>query len=214
MSQAVDFSLCNAFTLSPYGGNPAATFFLEKLLSDTGAYKRVAATFNQPIATFILPDPEGTVGDGLSETVKRFSVRWFSPKFEAPLCGHGTIAAAYYMFSSGRIPPSVSKLVFQSKNGELQARKVQSVSASESDFQIEIELAGFDLVEVSDEEFERARSATAKALGKDDVKVSEVLKKKDGTGGTELYQLIVLDDDEKLSGLEVDLLAFVRLPLT
>lgn len=203
MTQAVDFALCSAFTRSPYGGNPAATFFLQSPLPDTEAYQRVAQTFNQPIATFILPDSSDDANDNTNTL--RFSVRWFTPKVEAPICGHGTVAASYYMFKSGRVPSSVSTLVFHNKTGELHARKV----ASEPEPQIEIELAAFELQNVSVEEFEIARQATATALRKDEVKVKEVLKNKNGSGGTEVYLLIVLDDEENLSGVDVEPLAFV-----
>lgn len=215
---AVDFALCNAFSHSPSGGNPAATFFMNAPLQNPDAYQQIAATFNQPIANFVSPKISdtkselasahvGSHGKDDSSTLK-FSIRWFTPTVESPICGHGTIATAYTMFASGRVPPSVSTLHFEREDGavELYAQRIQSHPYP----QIEVELAAFEPVPISDEEFKISRDAIALALKRTGVKVKEVLKDGSGLPVRALYHLIVLEDDEELSGINVDSLPFVH----
>ena len=207
MPESVDFAICNAFSHSPHGGNPAAVFFLNGPLQDANAYQRIASTFNQPIANFIYPKVSDSAHTELDPSTQKFNVRWFTPTLESPICGHGTIASAYTMFASGRVPPSISNLLFEREDGavELHARKVQS----EPYPQIEVELSAFEPVNVSDEEFQTARNATALALKRPGVKVKEVLKDASGLLVRKAYHLIVLEDDEELSGVSVDSLPFV-----
>ena len=80
-------SIVDSFTNVPFKGNPAGVCQVDRELTD-----EVMLLIAQEL--------------GLSETVfvrpvdaDRFSVRFFSPKMEIPLCGHATLAAAKVVFS-------------------------------------------------------------------------------------------------------------------
>ena len=73
----------DAFTDRPFRGNPAAVCLVESLLSDDQMLS-IAREFNLSETAFIARlGPRGV-----------FSIRYFSPKMEIPLCGHATLAAA------------------------------------------------------------------------------------------------------------------------
>jgi predicted PhzF superfamily epimerase YddE/YHI9 len=82
------FSLIAVFTASEhkFRGNISAVVFLDKM-RDEVSMQRLAADFNQPATTFLAPGPSGD----------QFSIRWFAPDAEIPLCGHGSMAAIVYL---------------------------------------------------------------------------------------------------------------------
>ena len=53
---------------------------------------------------FVVPSNENTTNDNAQENVdvfqkmSRFSLRWFTPTSEVPLCGHATLASAVVLF--------------------------------------------------------------------------------------------------------------------
>lgn len=84
----------DAFTDTPYGGNPAAVCVLENPLPEA-AMQAIAAEMNLAETAFVeAPDAEGT---------RR--LRWFTPTTEVPLCGHATLAAARALLDRGEEPP-------------------------------------------------------------------------------------------------------------
>lgn len=82
------FFLVDAFTGKPFLGNPAGVCVLEKITKSEKYMQEIAAYFNWSEIAFISKTSE-----------KLFNLRWFSPKDEAPLCGHATLAAAHIVFS-------------------------------------------------------------------------------------------------------------------
>lgn len=73
----------DAFTDRPFRGNPAAVCLPESLLTDEEMLS-IAREFNLSETAFVARlAPRGA-----------FSIRYFSPKMEIPLCGHATLAAA------------------------------------------------------------------------------------------------------------------------
>ena len=46
---------------------------------------------------FVVPLEDVTSGD-IFKVGKRFSLRWFTPTTEVPLCGHATLASAAVLF--------------------------------------------------------------------------------------------------------------------
>ena len=58
-----------------------------------------------------------------------FSLRWFTPSREVSLCGHGTLAAAHAVWSSG-VAPLSSELTFSTLSGDLRVRPRLSSSAA------------------------------------------------------------------------------------
>ena len=103
--------------LSPYqniiiGGNPAAVCLLEKDIPDSTKQK-IATEMNLSETAFVVPakylsalniqdtaaTQEGNIdGIDIFKTMSRFSLRWFTPTSEVPLCGHATLAAAVVLF--------------------------------------------------------------------------------------------------------------------
>lgn len=82
------FFLVDAFTNKPFLGNPAGVCVLEDIINTTEMMQKAAAYFNWSEIAFI---------SKISEN--KFNLRWFSPRDEAPLCGHATLAAAHIIFS-------------------------------------------------------------------------------------------------------------------
>jgi PhzF family phenazine biosynthesis protein len=52
-----------------------------------------------------------------------YSLRWFTPAIEVPLCGHATLASAHVLWESGAIPPDAAT-TFETRSGVLRARRV------------------------------------------------------------------------------------------
>jgi predicted PhzF superfamily epimerase YddE/YHI9 len=49
-----------------------------------------------------------------------WALRWFTPSVEVDLCGHATLASAFYLWQSGRCPPGAT-IRFHTRSGELTA---------------------------------------------------------------------------------------------
>lgn len=81
----------DAFTDSPFCGNPAGVVPDAKGLSDEDMQK-IATEMNLSETAFVFPD-----------TVDKFKVRFFTPECEVDLCGHATIAAFYTLAHKGYI---------------------------------------------------------------------------------------------------------------
>src|SRR6266567_3888404 len=75
--------IIDSFTDRPFKGNPAGVCFLEEPLSDE-TMQHIAQELNLSETAFIARL------DGKNQ----FSIRFFSPKMEIPLCGHATLASA------------------------------------------------------------------------------------------------------------------------
>jgi PhzF family phenazine biosynthesis protein len=78
----------DAFTAKAFKGNPAAVCLLEYPKVDTWM-QSVAMEMNLSETAFLIRQ-----GDG-------YNLRWFTPKVEVDLCGHGTLASAHVLFGSG-----------------------------------------------------------------------------------------------------------------
>lgn len=81
--------IVDAFTTTPFTGNPAAVCFPEQVLSET-AMQRIAMEFGLSETAFVVP----------TEHPDAHGIRYFSPKQEIPLCGHATLASARVLFRS------------------------------------------------------------------------------------------------------------------
>ena len=104
--------IVNAFTFGPFTGNPAAVCPLENWLSEN-LMQAIAAQNNLSETVFF-------VKEGNS-----YSIRWFTPEVEVPLCGHATLAAAYVLFNELNYPGN--EIRFQSKSGELKVVKEKDI---------------------------------------------------------------------------------------
>ncbi|HEX2936425.1 MAG TPA: PhzF family phenazine biosynthesis protein [Bacteroidales bacterium] len=94
----------DAFTSEVFKGNPAAMCMLESWLPDE-ILQSIAAEHNLSETAFIVKKDDV------------FQIKWFTPKAEAFLCGHATLATAHVLF---KIYNYGSKPIrFESKSGIL-----------------------------------------------------------------------------------------------
>jgi PhzF family phenazine biosynthesis protein len=103
----VEVVLVDAFTSTPFTGNPAAVVPDASGL-DEAAMRAVAAELARPATAFLQPSAvDGERG-----------LRWFSPSgVELTFCGHGTVAAAHVLAARGEAPRG--ELVFVSPRHRL-----------------------------------------------------------------------------------------------
>jgi trans-2,3-dihydro-3-hydroxyanthranilate isomerase len=105
--QSVEVVLVDAFTSTPFAGNPAAVVPDATGLDET-IMRGVAAELARPATAFLRPMASG--GDR--------GLRWFSPSgLELTLCGHGTVAAAHVLAARGEV--SRGQLVFDTPRHRL-----------------------------------------------------------------------------------------------
>ena len=74
----------DAFAEAPFTGNPAGVILLDHW-RDEAELRRIAMEINLPATAFALP----------AEGETHYEIRWFSPRGEIGLCGHGTLAAGH-----------------------------------------------------------------------------------------------------------------------
>lgn len=84
--------IVDSFTDTPFRGNPAGVCLVDSQLSDERML-HIAQELNLSETAFLLPlESNGT-----------FSIRYFSPKMEIPLCGHATLASAKVIFKTNKL---------------------------------------------------------------------------------------------------------------
>ena len=87
----------DAFAEESFKGNPAAVCILEEDISDD-LMKNIAKEMNLAETAFVKPLENKNISD-----CELFSLRWFTPKLEVDLCGHGTIATSKILFDEFNI---------------------------------------------------------------------------------------------------------------
>lgn len=106
-----------AFSSSPFGGNPAAVVPLERWLSDT-LMQSIAAQNNLSETAFFVATDAG------------FHIRWFTPTREVSLCGHATLASAYVLFE--HLGFAGARISFESLSGELSVSRIKGLSSDQA----------------------------------------------------------------------------------
>ncbi len=86
------YSIVDAFTDTPFGGNPAAVLVVEAALPEA-LMQRIAAENNLSETAFVQRQ-----GDD-------YRLRWFTPTVEVELCGHATLASAFVLRHLGHPAP-------------------------------------------------------------------------------------------------------------
>jgi PhzF family phenazine biosynthesis protein len=104
--------IVNTFSFGPFTGNPAAVCPLESWPAD-GLLQSVAAQNNLSETAFFVKDQD------------TYTIRWFTPQVEVPLCGHATLAAAHILFNELNYPKN--EIRFRSKSGELKVIKEKDI---------------------------------------------------------------------------------------
>ncbi len=121
----VSLKQVDAFTLTPYEGNPACVVNDSGELSDI-QMQAIAREMNVSETVFVLPST-------ISEA--DLQLKWFTPVTEVPLCGHATIAAFHSLAEDGLYGMAQSgnyKFNIQSKSGVL------PIEVNKSDNKIDI----------------------------------------------------------------------------
>lgn len=83
----IETYIVDSFTNKPFKGNPAGVCILKKELTDKQMFS-IAKELGLSETAFInkLDEPN------------KYSIRYFSPKMEIPLCGHATLASSKVLF--------------------------------------------------------------------------------------------------------------------
>ena len=105
------FAQIDAFTDTPFAGNPAAVFVLDGPAAAKWM-QLVAREMNLAETAFL---------HRLDESPTDFALRWFTPAVEVDLCGHATIASSHWLWESGVVPGATS-LRFHTRSGVRGAR--------------------------------------------------------------------------------------------
>lgn len=116
MAKTCPSFIVDAFTTVSFAGNPAAVCLIPRILEDR-EYRKIAAEFNLSETAF--PIPTGPSLDYKHSST--FSLRWFTPKTEVPLCGHATLATSHVLFNE--IGNVNEELHFETKSGVLTVKK-------------------------------------------------------------------------------------------
>lgn len=118
----------DAFTDTPFTGNPAAICLLPGPLAEEGM-QMIASEMNLSETAFL--EQTGPAA---------FKLRWFTPEKEVELCGHATLASAFMLYHE-EIVEMDQKITFDTKSGELTVRTIDD--EIEMDFPlIETKLGG------------------------------------------------------------------------
>jgi PhzF family phenazine biosynthesis protein len=98
----------DAFTSRAFAGNPAAVCVLPSPQDDRWM-QSVAQEMNLSETAFLIKQDQ------------HYSLRWFTPTTEVPLCGHATLASAHVLWTEGYASTG-QKLQFATKSGILTAQ--------------------------------------------------------------------------------------------
>lgn len=109
MTKPLPIHQVDAFTDTPFYGNPAAVCLLETH-REAAWMQAVAAEMNLAETAFVWP--EGGA----------FGLRWFTPTVEVPLCGHATLASAHVLYDVGRVRDDAA-IGFDTLSGRLTAER-------------------------------------------------------------------------------------------
>ncbi len=104
----IPFFQIDAFATSVFRGNPAAVCPLKEWLPDD-TLQAIAEENNLAETAFIV-----------AENGRR-RIRWFTPREEAPLCGHATLAAGYVVMNE--MEPSLKEVEFDSPGGSVRVMR-------------------------------------------------------------------------------------------
>lgn len=97
----------DAFASRVFGGNPAGVCILSHPKVDSWM-QDVAGEMNLSETAFLIRKADG------------YSLRWFTPKVEVELCGHGTLASTHVLLQEGYMKET-DRVVFHTAGGVLTA---------------------------------------------------------------------------------------------
>jgi PhzF family phenazine biosynthesis protein len=94
----------DAFTDTPFAGNPAAICLLDEP-ADEAWMQHLAGELGVAETAYLVPRGDHAYG-----------LRWFTPTVEIPLCGHATLASAHALYEAGL---ATGPLTFHTRSGAL-----------------------------------------------------------------------------------------------
>lgn len=106
---ATHLFLVDAFTETPFTGNPAGVCLLTEN-KEKEWMQHVAAELNASETAFAQKEES------------RYRLRWFTPQAEVTLCGHATLATAHVLWETGWEQPPKG-IEFQTESGVLRTQK-------------------------------------------------------------------------------------------
>ncbi len=98
------YYVVDAFTNTPFHGNPAGVCLPDRELPDD-VMQSIAFENNLSETAFVVPNGG------------HYDLRWFTPTTEIDLCGHATLASAFVVMNF--IDPSAQRVEFRSQSGPL-----------------------------------------------------------------------------------------------
>lgn len=104
-----ELHIVDAFTSTPFCGNPAAVCITEEE-RESPWMQKVAAEMKHSETAF------------LHRLDEEWDLRWFTPETEVDLCGHATLAAAFVIWATGR-EAGDSQIRFRTRSGILTASR-------------------------------------------------------------------------------------------
>jgi len=105
---ALELTVVDAFTDTPFRGNPAAVAVVEQFPSEE-RMQAVAAEMALSETAFCQPRPDGD-----------HDLRWFTPTIEVDLCGHATLATAHVLGGAARFHTRSGVLACTRSDGIIQ----------------------------------------------------------------------------------------------
>ena len=129
----------DAFADGPFTGNPAGVILLDEW-RDGNALKTIAREINLPATAFAV------AADGEAD----FAIRWFSPRGEIGLCGHGTLAAGYALIGDGdavTFATHTAGLVRVTRDGEMLGLSLPTIHAEPEYLPDAVEVIGGSPIE-------------------------------------------------------------------
>jgi len=108
----ISIATVDSFTSQAFSGNPAGVVLLEEKLS-THHMQSIAMEMNLSETAFVQK----------TDKPHQFNLRWFTPTLEIDLCGHATLASAFWMLRSGWAREG-ERMHFATKSGELIVRSI------------------------------------------------------------------------------------------
>jgi len=181
----------DAFTTTPFAGNPAAVCLLDAPRPDTWL-QALAAEMNLSETAFLEALDAREDAD--------FALRWFTPATEVELCGHATLASAHVLWDGGRVPGD-RPVRFTTASGVLTCvREPSSAPGVSSDSAAGSPLIWMDFpaqpaTELGGEERSALDRDLTRALGAPPVRVAR----------SRFDLLVELGSEEAVRGLEPDM---------
>ena len=95
----------DAFTDTPFTGNPAGVMIIDAGITSE-RMQNIAMEMNLSETAFIIPGG------------RDFSIRYFTPLREVPLCGHATLASAHIIYETG-LKENHETITFKAEGAEI-----------------------------------------------------------------------------------------------